>query len=112
MAQIKKGKPRDVLRIDLNMPAQENPEDAAILASTGNWRRDIAEANNDLKPDDFENIQKLGEGAAGTVWKVAYKPTGAFMAKKVKIGRIFLFVFLFFIFYICVYTCVVFYHKV
>ncbi|KAF7728322.1 Protein kinase C signaling pathway involved MAPKK protein [Apophysomyces ossiformis] len=36
----------------------------------------------DLKPEDFENIQKLGEGAAGTVWKVRHKPTNTVMAKK------------------------------
>ncbi|KAG0168206.1 Protein kinase C signaling pathway involved MAPKK protein [Apophysomyces sp. BC1015] len=35
-----------------------------------------------LKPEDFENIQKLGEGAAGAVWKVRYKPTGKLMARK------------------------------
>ncbi|KAF7729550.1 Protein kinase C signaling pathway involved MAPKK protein [Apophysomyces ossiformis] len=36
----------------------------------------------DLKPEDFENIHKLGEGAAGAVWKVRYKPTGKIMARK------------------------------
>jgi mitogen-activated protein kinase kinase len=36
-----------------------------------------------LKTDDFDNILKLGEGAAGTVWKVKHKPSGKIMAKKV-----------------------------
>ncbi|KAI9496299.1 kinase-like domain-containing protein [Zychaea mexicana] len=69
--------------------------------SSSNWREDLARIvsqnrsqnhlvpNNDvpdeLKPEDFENIQKLGEGAAGVVWKVRYKPTGLVMAKKVTI---------------------------
>ncbi|SAM08277.1 hypothetical protein [Absidia glauca] len=37
---------------------------------------------DDLKTDDFDNILKLGEGAAGTVWKVKHKPSGKIMAKK------------------------------
>lgn len=39
--------------------------------------------DDNVKPEDFENIQKLGEGAAGAVWKVKHKPTGIVMAKKV-----------------------------
>ncbi|KAG2223158.1 hypothetical protein INT45_011504 [Circinella minor] len=68
--------------------------------SSTNWREDLARIvsqnrsqNNmlenqqtiipdELKPEDFENIQKLGEGAAGVVWKVRYKPSGLVMAKK------------------------------
>lgn len=38
----------------------------------------------ELKADDFEKLKKLGEGAAGVVWKVKYKPTGLIMAKKVR----------------------------
>ena len=72
--------------------------------SSSNWREDLARIvsqnrsqNNmlephqqaiipdELKPEDFENIQKLGEGAAGVVWKVRYKPSGLVMAKKVLI---------------------------
>lgn len=37
----------------------------------------------ELKPEDFQILEKLGEGAAGTVRKVLYKPTGLIMAKKV-----------------------------
>ncbi|KAI7908085.1 kinase-like domain-containing protein [Cokeromyces recurvatus] len=36
----------------------------------------------EMKSDDFENIRKLGEGTAGTVWQVTHKPTKLIMAKK------------------------------
>ncbi|KAG0942171.1 hypothetical protein G6F30_005863 [Rhizopus arrhizus] len=57
---------------------------------TSNWRQDIArlvqhhddDNNSDLKPNDVEPIQRLGEGAAGTVWKILYKPLNKIMAKK------------------------------
>lgn len=58
--------------------------------SDSDWRQDIARFVNhdagvkgDLKPNDFENAQRLGEGAAGTVWKVVHAPTKLVMAKKV-----------------------------
>ncbi|ORX42934.1 MAP kinase [Hesseltinella vesiculosa] len=40
-----------------------------------------AEEDN-LKPDDFTNLRKLGEGAAGIVWKVMHNPSQRVMAKK------------------------------
>lgn len=58
-------------------------------SSVHSWRDDIArivhhdEEEDNMKSDDFENIRKLGEGAAGTVWQVKYKPTQQIMAKKV-----------------------------
>lgn len=66
--------------------------------STGNWRQDIARIVNhdddvegsDMKPNDFENAQRLGEGAAGTVWKVVHAPTKLVMAKKVYSKRVFI----------------------
>ncbi|KAI8370454.1 kinase-like domain-containing protein [Radiomyces spectabilis] len=112
MAQIGRLKGRTGLRLDLNMKplsssTKESPNAVSLKpsSSTGtNWREDlqrIVSKNRslsflpqeeptpvptndyvDLKADDFENIQKLGEGAAGTVWKVRYKPTGLVMAKK------------------------------
>jgi mitogen-activated protein kinase kinase len=66
---------------------------------SNNWREDIARivhhdpedhtdtSLGDLKPDDFTNIQRLGEGAAGTVWKVRHNPSQLVMAKKVKFKR-------------------------
>jgi mitogen-activated protein kinase kinase len=57
-------------------------------SSVHSWRDDIArivhhdEEEDNMKSDDFENIRKLGEGAAGTVWQVKYKPTQQIMAKK------------------------------
>jgi mitogen-activated protein kinase kinase len=41
------------------------------------------DGEEDLKSEDMANLQKLGEGAAGTVWKVKHKPSGKIMAKKV-----------------------------
>jgi mitogen-activated protein kinase kinase len=36
-----------------------------------------------LRPDDFDDLGKLGEGASGEVRKVRHRPTGILMAKKV-----------------------------
>jgi hypothetical protein len=64
-------------------------------SASSNWREDIARivhhdpedhtdtSLGDLKPDDFTNIQRLGEGAAGTVWKARHNPSQLVMAKKV-----------------------------
>ncbi|CAO3665239.1 unnamed protein product [Rhizopus microsporus] len=75
------------LKLDLNTSFSDaNQEESE---HTANWRQDIVrlvqhhdDDNNDLKPEDVEPIQKLGEGAAGTVWKIRYKPTNQTMAKK------------------------------
>ncbi|KAG9286023.1 hypothetical protein G9A89_022699 [Geosiphon pyriformis] len=40
------------------------------------------EGSSELKPEDFQELRRLGEGAGGTVTKVVYKPTGKLMAKK------------------------------
>lgn len=37
----------------------------------------------EIKANDLETLEKLGEGAAGTVCKVRHKPTNIIMAKKV-----------------------------
>ena len=83
------------LRLELNtsFPVDGQQEDSHASHSTNtsstNWREDIArlvhdeDKLGDLRPDDFENIRKLGEGAAGTVWLVKHKKTGLTMAKKV-----------------------------
>ncbi|KAI9281165.1 kinase-like domain-containing protein [Sporodiniella umbellata] len=69
------------LKLDLNTPLSEEEQDVT-------WREDIArlvqhnEDDSDVKPKDLEPIQRLGEGAAGTVWKVLYKPLKKIMAKK------------------------------
>ncbi|CDH57291.1 ste ste7 protein kinase [Lichtheimia corymbifera JMRC:FSU:9682] len=95
------------LRLDLNSrpttPCSLDDETGApslkpstSTESSGNWREDLArivsqnrsqsklapQSDEELKADDFENVQKLGEGAAGVVWKVRYKATGLVMAKK------------------------------
>lgn len=80
------------LKLDLNTSFSDaNQEESE---HTADWRQDIVrlvqhhdDDNNDLKPEDVEPIQKLGEGAAGTVWKIRYKPTNQTMAKKVRIKK-------------------------
>lgn len=99
------------LRLELNTtgyPGEPIPEDndeslrappsqlgtSSSTGTSGNWREDIARivhhhsddkkgGDDDMKPDDFKNIQRLGEGAAGTVWKVMHNPSQVVMAKKV-----------------------------
>ncbi|KAG2237516.1 kinase-like domain-containing protein [Thamnidium elegans] len=73
------------LRLELNASYPESES----MADTGTWRQDIArfvshddDVGSDMKPDDFENAVRLGEGAAGTVWKVMHAPTKIVMAKK------------------------------
>ncbi|KAI9286463.1 kinase-like domain-containing protein [Umbelopsis sp. AD052] len=59
--------------------------------STSSWREDIARITltsfirqyGEVKPEEFDNIKKLGEGASGTVMKVLHKPSNLIMAKKV-----------------------------
>lgn len=74
------------LRLELNASYPEGES----MADTGTWRQDIArfvshddDVGSDMKPDDFENAVRLGEGAAGTVWKVMHTPSKIVMAKKV-----------------------------
>lgn len=67
------------LKLDLNASLSDTTGEET---DTSNWRQDIArlvqhhddDNNSDLKPNDVEPIQRLGEGAAGTVWKILYKP--------------------------------------
>lgn len=91
---------------DANAAAGTDAESDSLRPSTllsnnsstsigSNWRDDIARivyhdpedhtdtSLGDLKADDFTNIQRLGEGAAGTVWKVRHTPSQLVMAKKV-----------------------------
>jgi mitogen-activated protein kinase kinase len=42
----------------------------------------------EVKVEDLETLERLGEGAAGTVRKVLHKPTNIIMAKKVTIQDI------------------------
>lgn len=108
MAQIGKLRNHSGLRLDLNSrpttPCSLDDDTGApslkpstSTESSGNWREDLArivsqnrsqsklapQSDEELKAEDFENVQKLGEGAAGVVWKVRYKATGLVMAKKV-----------------------------
>lgn len=75
------------LRLELNTSCPENES----ISNTGNWRQNIArfvshddDVGSDMRPDDFEKAIRLGEGAAGTVWKVMHVPSKIVMAKKVK----------------------------
>ncbi|RUS23311.1 kinase-like domain-containing protein [Endogone sp. FLAS-F59071] len=43
---------------------------------------DTEDRLDELKPEDFQILERLGEGAAGTVRKVLHKPTNLIMAKK------------------------------
>ncbi|CAO3625566.1 unnamed protein product [Cunninghamella blakesleeana] len=56
--------------------------DASATKNNSQQNTTNGSEDDNVKPDDFENIQKLGEGAAGAVWKVKHKPTGIVMAKK------------------------------
>lgn len=92
------------LKLDLNASLSDTTGEET---DTSNWRQDIArlvqhhddDNNSDLKPNDVEPIQRLGEGAAGTVWKILYKPLNKIMAKKV--SRIKVYVAWF---YLCIFT--------
>ncbi|KAI9013777.1 kinase-like domain-containing protein [Phycomyces nitens] len=109
MAQIGRIKNPSGLRLDLNVTSPEDHDQSTQASPTNNnWREDLVRmvGNNksgtflpqpsdtsqptankstediELKPTDFKNIKKLGEGAAGTVWKVLHVPTDLVMAKK------------------------------
>lgn len=71
-------------REDLVRIVSQNRSQTLLIPHDDNGNGAVgADKEIELKPTDFENIQKLGEGAAGVVWKVRYKPTGLVMAKKV-----------------------------
>lgn len=73
----------DSWREDLVRIVSQNRSQSNLLVPSDQQQDNSDNTDVDLKPTDFENIQKLGEGAAGVVWKVRYKPTGLIMAKKV-----------------------------
>lgn len=76
------------LKLDLNTSLSDGKDE-----QDHTWRQDIVrlvqhnEDDSDVKPSDVEPIQRLGEGAAGTVWKVLFKPLKKVMAKKVNKKR-------------------------
>jgi hypothetical protein len=80
--------PPPELLIDSAPPLPSSSSSASSLTPTATPAVSISEPDGDehfmeLKPEDFENLDKLGEGAAGTVRKVLHKPSGLIMAKKV-----------------------------
>ena len=85
--------PPPELLIDNVPPQPSSSSSASSLTPTATPAVSISEPDGDehfmeLKPEDFENLDKLGEGAAGTVRKVLHKPSGLIMAKKVRIHSI------------------------
>ncbi|KAG2179959.1 hypothetical protein INT43_003746 [Umbelopsis isabellina] len=76
--------PPPALFID-NAPPPTSSSSSSSLTPTATpaaSEQDGDEHFMELKPEDFENLDKLGEGAAGTVRKVIHKPSGIIMAKK------------------------------
>lgn len=99
MAQIGRRNPTK-LRLDLGCTSHSSgssTSDSAVGGGDGSnsndtWRQDLARIVDgspsehrldELKADDLQQLQRLGSGNAGVVWKVKHKPTGRIMAKKV-----------------------------
>ncbi|KAG2172149.1 hypothetical protein INT44_006618 [Umbelopsis vinacea] len=79
--------PPPELLIDSVPPLPSSSSSASSLTPTATPAVSISEPDGDehfmdLKPEDFQNLDKLGEGAAGTVRKVMHRPSGLIMAKK------------------------------
>ncbi|KAH8554921.1 kinase-like domain-containing protein [Umbelopsis sp. PMI_123] len=68
----------DIARITLSTAPTSPPNDSDSASTQTIFIRQYGE----LKPEEFENIKKLGEGASGTVMKVLHKPSNLVMAKK------------------------------
>ncbi|KAI8967712.1 kinase-like domain-containing protein [Mycotypha africana] len=69
----------DIVRI---VRHQRSCNDISSLAAAATATTSETQEVNDMSSEDFENLKKLGEGAAGTVWQVKHKPTNRVMAKK------------------------------
>lgn len=104
MAQIGRRNPTK-LRIDLGDTSHSSSIFDSTLSGSNDlndtWRQDLARIvtdhasqqrtdvnwggeRNELRPEDLQQVQKLGSGNAGVVWKVKHQPTGRIMAKKVQ----------------------------
>ncbi|GAB5588413.1 Protein kinase C signaling pathway involved MAPKK protein [Umbelopsis nana] len=68
----------DIARITLSNISTNSLNGAEIPPTENPNTRQYGE----LKPEEFDNIKKLGEGASGTVMKVLHKPSNLVMAKK------------------------------
>ncbi|CAO3687373.1 unnamed protein product [Umbelopsis vinacea] len=68
----------DIVRITLNNHSTSSTSGLDNLPTENPSTRQYGE----LKPEEFDNIKKLGEGASGTVMKVLHKPSNLIMAKK------------------------------
>jgi len=68
----------DIARITLSNISTSSLNGAEIPPTENPNTRQYGE----LKPEEFDNIKKLGEGASGTVMKVLHKPSNLVMAKK------------------------------
>jgi len=69
----------DIARITLSNAPASSPNGSDPNSAQASFIRQYGE----LKPEEFDNIKKLGEGASGTVMKVLHKPSNLIMAKKV-----------------------------
>lgn len=69
----------DIARITLSNHSTSSASGLDNLPTENPSTRQYGE----LKPEEFDNIKKLGEGASGTVMKVLHKPSNLIMAKKV-----------------------------
>lgn len=101
MAQIGRRNPTK-LRLDLGCTSHSSSSSTSDSAEGGGggssnsndtWRQDLARIVDghasehrldDLRADDLQQVQRLGSGNAGVVWKVKHQPTGRIMAKKVR----------------------------
>ncbi|CAM0136984.1 Protein kinase C signaling pathway involved MAPKK protein [Umbelopsis sp. WA50703] len=68
----------DIARITHDNSSDACPTDSTEQATENGPTRQFGE----LKPEELENIKKLGEGASGTVMKVMHKASNVIMAKK------------------------------
>ena len=103
MTQIGRRNPTK-LRIDLGDSSNSSSTSDSTLGGSNDldatWRQDLARIvterasqhgtdvtwggeHNELRPDDLQQVQRLGSGNAGVVWKVKHRPTERIMAKKV-----------------------------
>lgn len=90
------GRLKPELRLDLNICISDinNGYGSSEIStsSVSSWAPDIARiiqksdkedsSDDSIKPEDIENIGKLGEGAMGIVWKVRHTKKNMIMAKK------------------------------
>jgi mitogen-activated protein kinase kinase len=71
---------------DLLSPPQSTSLQASLSSTIAKLELDAKPQYKefDLKNDDFNILQELGQGNGGSVMKVQHVPTGTVMAKKVR----------------------------